>query len=713
MGDNPIYSDFWLSEDTYSTYMHPRQDSNGGFSINLIQLASVRRVISNYVDILTGASVPVYFKAAGDSYNVGGKEIYITTEIRRRKDFDQAVGLALHEAAHTLLTDFDLMRAIPFKAPKSIWEFGRKYKIATTSLERFLRTMFNIVEDWYIDDWVITNAPGYTGYYEASYNVCFNTPIIDELLLSNEYRYPSLESYRFRIINFCNPLTDLNALPGLAEIAKELDIANISRLVTTKDRVRVAYRVVQIVLENLQNAQDSMKSSPNQNGDGKGKNQKDARVDVDKFFKPEKNSPDTGSVSPKGVEKSDTDRMVGDIGDALANRPKQDDEDKSMVSQVSKSPNKELSKSISEAVRAQMEYVNGDTEKKELGSEQKTVLDLIEKHGICLVYVPVTLQGNDAAVRVGCIVVKKLTMELIESGTEVFPMAKFWKDMDGNIQPEAAIAEAVSNGISLGTKLGRRLVIRREVNQNREIRKRSGKINRRLLYSAGFESDDIFEKIKILKYSQGSLHITVDASTSMIGKKWTDTMTMCVAICKAASMVENIHVTVSFRATHHSAGGEMPYVVLAYDSKKDKFSKIKNLFRFLSPCGCTPEGLAFGAIMDVFTGSSPDDEDRYFLNISDGEPFFSMRTGVAGKNFHYGDGGGVEHTRQQVNKIRNQGISILSYYVEDGRSDSFITQEKSARKNFHIMYGKDARFIQSDSVMELAKTINELFIKGR
>ena len=182
MSDNPIYSDFWLEQERYSEYIDPTTDNpDSAFSIDLIQLASVRRVLSNYVDILTGTTVPVYFKAAGDSYNVGGKEIYISTEIRKRKDFDQAVGLALHEAAHTLLTDFGVIKTIPFHTPKSIWEFGRKHHIHKTTLEAFIKTISNLVEDWFIDDWVISRVPGYIGYYEASYNVCFNTSLIDQL----------------------------------------------------------------------------------------------------------------------------------------------------------------------------------------------------------------------------------------------------------------------------------------------------------------------------------------------------------------------------------------------------------------------------------------------------------------------------------------------------------------------------------------------------
>jgi len=717
MSDDPIYSDFWLEHERYSDYIDSScENPDEAFSIDLIQLASVRRIISNYVDILTGTTVPVYFKAIGDSYNIGGKEIYITTAIRKRKDFDQAVGLALHEAAHTILTDFDLAKTIPFNTPKSIWEFGKKKKILKVSLERFLKSMFNILEDWYIDDWVISRVPGYVGYYESSYNVCFNTPTIDQLLLSNEYRFPSLASYEFRIINFTNPLTDLQALPGLDTIAKRIGISKISRLETTKDRIKLAYEVVQLVLENIQIYHE--KNNPT---GGNGGQTKKKLMKVDDFFKStspdSENSKDAGEISEdtgSPDKKSDTDRTIKDVADTLARRPKQeDDENKAMTSQVSKAPDKELPKEIIKAVEKQVQYVHGNSEKEELQGVQKNMLDLIEKHGIVLVYVPVSMEGNEAAMRVGCIVVKKLTMELIAAGPAVFPMADFWKDMEGDIQPNNVTSEAVKRGMQLGNKLGKRLLIRREANRSKQIRRKVGSINRRLLYSAGCDAEDIFEKIKISYFKQGSLHVTVDASNSMVGEKWNETMTMCVAICKAASMVDNIHVTVSFRATKTSSGVEMPYVVLAYDSKIDKISKVKQLFRFLKPCGCTPEGLAFGAIMDLFTRAVPDEEDRYFLNISDGEPFFQMKSPLTGHSFHYGDGNGVEHTRNQVNKIRRHGIHILSYYVQDEKYNSFLGEGHNTKRNFQVMYGKDARFIHTDSVVELARTINELFLKGQ
>ena len=702
MSDSPIYSDFWLEKERYSDYIDPNtENTDEVFAVDLIKLASVRRIVSNYVDILTGESIPVYFKAVGDSFNVGGKEIYITTAIHRKKDFDKAVGLALHEAAHTLKTNFDLVKTIWSNVPKPIWDFCDKNNIRRLTMERFIKSIFNIIEDWYIDDWVISRMPGYIGYYEASYNDIYNSPVVDQLMIGNEYKYPSLASYEFRIINFTNPLTDLSALSGLEEIARLVDITNISRLKKTRDRIKISYEVIYLVLKNIELAQKMLDDGGQTNTPKKGN-----RIDVDSFFKSEKDD--------KTPSKSDSEKTIEEVADKLGNRPtKEDKENESMTTRVSNSADKELPKEVKKAIEKQFQYVHGNVEKKELNPQQKTMLDLIEKHGITLVYVPVSIDdGNDQVFKVGCIVVKKFTKELIEAGAEMCPLIYRYKDENGDIQPRKETAEAVSKGILLGNKLGRKLMIRREENCDKTIRKKHGKINRRLLFSAGHDADDLFEIIKISRYNKGTLHITVDASTSMTGKKWDETMTMCVAICKATSMVDNIHVTVSFRATKNAKGVEMPYIMLAYDSNKDKISKIKSLFKYLHPCGATPEGLAFGAIMDLFTNITPDEEDRYFLNISDGEPYFRVTSPVTGTSLIYADGNGVEHTRSQVNKIRKQGVNVLSYYVqdEDNQFSSWLGDGHNTKQNFQSMYGKDAKYIKTDSVVDLANTINELFL---
>jgi len=200
-------------------------------------------------------------------------------------------------------------------------------------------------------------------------------------------------------------------------------------------------------------------------------------------------------------------------------------------------------------------------------------------------------------------------------------------------------------------------------------------------------------------------------------------MTCLTAICVAASMVDNLFVSVSFRCTHRlSDGTELPYVVLAYDSEHDKISKVRQLFPFLTPYGCTPEGLAFEAIMDNFiVGKKTDEQDHYFLNISDGEPYYMLRpTNDKYKSpFDYSDDVAVRHTKRQIEKIRSQGVKVLSYFIRSN-DISFLglpmnvpmSHTDDLRHQFEIMYGKDAQFIDVTSVFEIAKTINRLFLYG-
>jgi hypothetical protein len=216
----------------------------------------------------------------------------------------------------------------------------------------------------------------------------------------------------------------------------------------------------------------------------------------------------------------------------------------------------------------------------------------------------------------------------------------------------------------------------------------------------------------------------------MSGPKWERTMTAVVAICKAASMIDNVHVTVSFRTTQVSGATQLPYVVLAYDSNVDKFSKVRTLFPYLSPNGCTPEGLAFSAIMHLFEDITPDEEDRFFLNLSDGEPFYVLTAPETGLTVQYCDDVGASHTKSQVDKIRRNGVEILSYFIEydwdrpKKKPEEMTPKELEAykkyqdelkenplRKNFRKMYGKNAQFINVESIVDLARTINGLFIK--
>ena len=136
-------------------------------------------------------------------------------------------------------------------------------------------------------------------------------------------------------------------------------------------------------------------------------------------------------------------------------------------------------------------------------------------------------------------------------------------------------------------------------------------------------------------------------------------------------------------------------MLIGYDSRKDKFSKIQNLFKFISPAGTTPEGLCFEAILKQLT-QTKNGEESYLINFSDGWPGFDN------KQISYNGQYAVDHTAEQVKKIRQSGVSVLSYFISDGYFGS-------SKDQFQTMYGKDSEFIDVNNVTQLAKTLNKKF----
>jgi hypothetical protein len=189
----------------------------------------------------------------------------------------------------------------------------------------------------------------------------------------------------------------------------------------------------------------------------------------------------------------------------------------------------------------------------------------------------------------------------------------------------------------------------------------------------------------------------------MIGKKWKASIVMCIAIAKAMSMIRDVHVTISFRSTHSVNNMSYPYVLIAYDSKIDSVSKL-NLFKYLKPTGGTPEGLSFSSIINHFVSVSPEEKIRYFLNISDGEPYFIFND----KNtVIYSGKTAVLHTKQQVDKIKKCGFKILSYFI---KSNGKYCNANNLKNDFYEMYGKSAKIISPNNINEIAETVNRLFI---
>jgi hypothetical protein len=170
-------------------------------------------------------------------------------------------------------------------------------------------------------------------------------------------------------------------------------------------------------------------------------------------------------------------------------------------------------------------------------------------------------------------------------------------------------------------------------------------------------------------------------------------------------MIQNVDVVVSIRSTQDTGGrsrrsSTVPLILIAYDSRVDTFNKVKNMFGNIHVSGTTPEGLCFEAIMDEIVPTT-NDKDSYFLNFSDGMPMFSN------DDLYYYDSDAIGHTKKMVNDMRMRGIKVLSYFI--GEQNDYGIED--TMRDFKVMYGKDAQFVDVTSVMSISKTMNKKFLE--
>lgn len=660
------YSKFWLGED----FDTERLDVDSTYG--LLKLAGYRRAISNFVYILTGKSIPVRFAEKSTSMT-DGKVVYIGGELAKG-EFDPTVGVALHEAAHIVKSDFNLIKTLWGKLPKEISEAG-KGKFTQNDLSELSKYVLNIVEDRYIDAWVYATAPGYRGYYQALYDRYFNLPEIGQGLKSQDYREPTLKNYKFRLTNITNKNTDLDALPALRKISELLDLPNMLRkeLADPKNRLELSLKITEEIVKSAASHSNDKKQ---QNDSNDSDNSSDGSDDSDE----QSNAQSMG----------ESDDILGGV-DSQAPSTEEKEQEPSGTDKTSDLSEKKRKK-IDKLIEKQEQIVNRTNVKSPFDAKTLGKLQALEKSGVDIVQV-----GKEEGVpAVDCIVVTNMTKELMTAGD--FPYVSKYGSLSENMMSSRGVKE----GIALGKMLGRRLQMRSEVKVTKFSRLENGKIDRRLLSSLGYDNSNLFYQTMVDKYKNVHLHISVDASSSM-ANKWEKTMTTLVAIAKAASMINNVHVTISFRSGLYVAKGrsnESPYIVIAYDSRKDKFSKITQLFPMLHPNGSTPEGLAFQAIMDHIPASTHE-VDSYFVNLSDGEPAFNIGSHYTS---YMGDIGS-RHTRKQVMKMVENGVEVISYYIECGSVRADMNM-----KNFKTMYGKDAQFIDVQNIIQIAHTLNKKFL---
>ena len=682
--DTTSHSDFWLDDFDFDVEDDAELNEQSNLTASLIRLSMARRAIANFVSILTGKTIPVLFNDSGHNMT-DGNVVYISSDIDETGDFDSSVGLALHEGSHVAFTDFRVVVDLWQNIPRELYNIAEPKGFTKQEVAEFVKIVLNIIEDRYIDNYVYTTAPGYRGYYLALYEKYFNNANISTMLKSQMYRSKTIESYEARLINITNKDTELDALPDFRKIAELIDLNNINRLKTTQDRLNLAIEVCKIIYANVdleEQKQRNKKVAGDSSDDGESNNGGNTVI----------------IVSGENGSSSNIDDVIGGTDSNVVSVTSENSKTKTEKENENSGVAKSKRSAIERALKKQREFTDGKIKNKKVTAAENRILEELEAAGVTMIPVRYNLNnGNGAVSSVDCVVVKNLTKELIFS--DQFPCK--WID-DRNL-PHPDTNRAVNDGLRLGNMLGRKLMVRNELNTTKYMRKSVGRIDRRVLAELGFDNENVFYKNVTDQYKSAYIHISVDASSSMGGNSWSKTITAVTAICKAASMIRNLRVSVSLRST--CKDGHLPYVVMVYDSAKDHFTKVRNLFPYLHPFGSTPEGLCYEAIMDML-GEKSSEEDYYFLNFSDGEPAYYYQRGPT--FISYGSDNGSEHTRIQVNKIRNKGYKVLSYFISKQVAKYMMNTGSDAC--FKKMYGQDASFIDVGNIISVAKTMNKMFL---
>ena len=642
-------SSFWLT-DAFDVASFKDQNNR----IDYTKLASTQRAIANFVNIVTGKQIPVEFQTNSDTSYTDGRRVVIGTNLNG-KNFDSTVGLALHEGSHIVHTKFDILSFFS----SNIRLRGVDPNLDMTDAdELIIKNLLNWVEDRRIDYLIYTKAPGYRMYYDAMYDKYFNDRAIDKALKDGIKNKETLEDYFFHIINFTNPNRNLNELEILLDIWNLIDLKNISRLENTTDALDVACNIYKKLKKHLKE-----KESPEE--------------DCDINDVGDTTNPGGSAKSTDSVPEEDGD--INDVGDTPASADTTNP-DGSVENTADLTPRQKTI--LDNAILRQKQFLSGNIKKPgKLNKGQSNIIRALKEAGT--ESMPVDL-GDEI---VDTVIINKLTTNIIETLPELFG------DLNN---PNTQQIQCVETGIRLGKILGRKLNLRNENRTLKHTRLVTGKIDRRLLSQLGYDNVNVFHRIVADQYKDYFIHISIDASGSMWGIKFRRAITSAIAIAQAASMTTGIRIQISLRGTAciPTNGKEKCVTIIAYDSAVDKMIKIRRLFKYLTTFGLTPEGVAFTSIEKSLRRAG-NGVESIFINYSDGYP-----TSCGGRLDP------ALFTRNTIKRFREHGIGILSYFISQ-----HADKKADVGDTFKYMYGPDAKNIDPENMLDVAKTINSKFLE--
>ena len=726
--------DMWNEDNDLDTNL-PDEQAN---LARITRLSAARRAVANFVNILTGRNdIPVQFSSGQNSYTDG--QVVVIAADDNPEHFDSMVGLALHEGSHILLTDFDFMKeiaeldksnsgfygfdqtwngthhsdhpngrsifhqimhpALSAMLPKIGVKYGDyahdvnydadKYRPIARRFYQDIKLLMNVMEDRRIDRWVYRNAGGYRPYYDALYERYFFTSEVRKNLKWNpEWRTLTVENYINHLLFSIHPDFNPDALPGLRELVKMMDIQNIDRIDMKQDS---KWRTEEPIFENMPTF-------------WKEANLIYAYIlrfaALGEMEKQEKN--------PQNIPQEVLDTFANTIQNT-SDLPNLDHGP--MVEQEVDAPDKTKNgkdkptsfnaKRGQTAIDKARQIVNGELRKKKATKAEKNAVDALESAAADMV----SLKG-DGIPGGECMVTRKMSEKLFSQDWFIF--SRRW---DGGY-----ISDYRRSVFAAGKRMGQILVHRLQVRNDPVVTKNTrlpqGGLDRRLLAQLGMDITSVFQKTRVDTYKPAMLHLTLDASGSMSGRKWDKVMTVATALAYVGAKMRNIDTVISIRG-----GSDIPMVCIVYDSRKDRFENWMKWAPRLEPSGMTPEGLCFKATMELITECAAT-HDVYFINFSDGEPGFSLDTRATdargrrqGRKTYYGDGvcqysGDVatKHTRKMIMDMTEMGVKVLSYFISDS---SYEYGVQHSLKTFRKMYGEDAVNVNVSNATEVLRTLNK------
>ena len=662
--DNTWFSEIFGTTDSFGNANDLKKSGNKGvyfwgkntfkkFDGNIEEKVKLLNSARQIARLITKKPVSVtYSKEGEDTSYTDGKSIVISSEIKDK--YDVTIGLTLHESSHILLTDFKVIRNLLSKTPEKVFKVLPDVELHQYS--ETLKQMHNWVEDRRIDKHIYDDAVGFRVYYIEMYKRYFLSPLINEAIknktffnlktgVSKSLTDETFTNYIFYLVNFVNPNIKKNELKGLQELWDCLDLYNISRLKTTQETLDVAVELLKIILKHIPKEEQDKASNGNAESDEGDDSEEGEEFDgtLDELL----DMMSKGKIGGKGGKKIK-------LSDKLLD---------------------ELKKHL----QKQKDFMEGKVEKGQISAKDAEKVNILSACETSIEH----LKDGDSPYEV--LTVNKVNKDLILSG------------IYGVFENQIRNEDIVKEGIEYGKMLGKKLKLRTEERSLVTNRLSSGKIDKRRLSDAGYGSSNLFYHLSKSEVNNANIHISLDLSGSMHGEKWKKTLKTVVAIAKACSMIQGMRCQISLRYEDLVNDKRMPIVINFYDSAYDNYNKLYYMV-YIDPCGATPEGLCFEALMQKIMLPIMN-KNTLFINFSDGMP------GV----HNIGQDMCIKVTKDSIRKMKDLGVKVLSYYIED--TDSYYGSGGSSEIVFKNMYGeKESSFIDTTELSSLAKTINNVLI---